>query len=184
MWKFVNSPFVIWALSSVVIALLSTSYSWYQNQIQNKNAIRKLELEISLRLNNFISYSENNLSYLDSKEAILALEVPVKSKLSFSLYHENRNRGVTSLLLDYRDLLISYKLTDTWSRYQGVDRALFLWREELVDLQKYIASNDKKKMAGYINILRKQVKHLSDLLQLEHSISSKYGGRKWNEDIN
>ena len=56
-WRFVNTSFGIWLLSTVVVGLVSWGYAnWSeakQNDAKSKESIRKLDLELFARISNF-----------------------------------------------------------------------------------------------------------------------------------
>jgi hypothetical protein len=50
LWTFANSSFGIFLLSSVLLGLVSFSYTFWQTYESDRRAIEKLDLEIALRL--------------------------------------------------------------------------------------------------------------------------------------
>jgi hypothetical protein len=52
-WAFLNSPFGLFLLSSVVLGLLSFAYGGFTRSLERRRAADKLELEIALRFKDF-----------------------------------------------------------------------------------------------------------------------------------
>lgn len=61
-WPFLNSPFGLWLLSSVVLAVVAAGYSSLRGTLEQRRSerdlIRKLDIELALRTDNFLSEIE------------------------------------------------------------------------------------------------------------------------------
>lgn len=121
-WKFVNSSFGIWLLSTVVVGLIVYLYndSKLQNEISANNAatIQKLETEASNRLQQFklalsnqqaskIYYQKEDLVYMIDgdlvKNGTLSSEKPIY------IFPEYKERTMNSLLYEIERLSVDKK---------------------------------------------------------------------------
>lgn len=108
LWKFVNTTFGIWLLSTVAVGLITWSFtSWNENKEKEritKESIRKLDVEIFVRVNNFSKLLE---SINKLKQFMLAIDTLDRSDLILSagVFPEYKERTLGSLLLELQSLV-------------------------------------------------------------------------------
>ncbi len=112
-WKFINSSFGIWLLSTVVVGLIVYFYNdnKLKNEIAANNAasIQKLETEISNRLQQFklalsnqepskIYYQKEELAYM--VDGVLISDGTLAQKKPIYIFPEYKERTMNSLLYE------------------------------------------------------------------------------------
>lgn len=105
-WKFLNSGFFLWFLSTVVIGAGSYFYTTWsetrQLRLQTSDSIRKLDLEIANRLSFF---AEQILARVEVEDALLVIENPKKSSFPVGVFPEFYDRSLHALLWDLHSLV-------------------------------------------------------------------------------
>ena len=107
-WKYMNSPFFLWFVSSVVLAAASFSYGHWEKQHaveqERRLTTRKLDAEIASRLRYFsalyqVGTREGAPQGHDTKlKALLSLEKPSQTEYPINVFPEYANRSFRSLL--------------------------------------------------------------------------------------
>jgi hypothetical protein len=118
MWAYVNSPIALWALSSVIVALISFAYSKHLDSVKKEEErnerSQKLEAEINNRRNEtlkFLKYFKartNGAKYYDDprflyKEAVTFMDGkndPDFPAFQSALYQEFKQENLNALLTE------------------------------------------------------------------------------------
>jgi hypothetical protein len=108
LWKFVNSAFGLWLLSSVVIAGFTFLYSAWDKNEQEKRSQRserrRIETEVQARINqarNLQSGASNEQFWV----ALLLLQQPMHHEFSIATMPEYEKSSLLALLYRLQDLV-------------------------------------------------------------------------------
>jgi hypothetical protein len=105
---FLNSALGIWLLSTIVVGLLSWSYTvWRDSRAsasQTAETIRRLDAEIASRIHFLQSYLPSVQKREDFWTALWMIEQPRDAHLTLTVFPEYNSRGLTSLLWELRTL--------------------------------------------------------------------------------
>ena len=138
LWSLLNSSFALWFLSSVVLASLTTAFTYYQSsrgeQIRKAEIERRLDTEISNRISSALeglridkvriekgewylpeSIYSHAVSYLDN-----FFMMNSSNPRDFSIFPEFQKRTFRSLIFELRSVVDSFKqpeLTDALAGY-------------------------------------------------------------------
>lgn len=127
LWEAVNKPFVLWSLSTILVGLISLAYTTREaqkkEQSQKKDAINKIDLEISNRIG-------GSLKYLDKLPQDGQPPDPDDMFQAVFSYLDN-NKGFYAAILypEYKDTGFQALVTDLKGRVsvdeqQNLDKAL------------------------------------------------------------
>jgi hypothetical protein len=112
LWTILNSTFVIWLLSAIVLGGLTSFYAAWQQSLRDEEAIQKLDLEIEARL----EASERILPYSDFEKPVpyypanALLFPPGQDR---AIQPEFTNRNLRSLLYELNARLPLEEQNDT-----------------------------------------------------------------------
>lgn len=124
LWTFANSSFGIFLFSSILLGLVSFSYTRWQAYETDRRTIEQLDLEIALRLDavDKMSRSDDNIRYSNLVNINDVIDGVVKSSFYVRkpIFNEFENKSVTTLM---------------WQLYL------------------LVSSNEKKEIRQYINII-------------------------------
>lgn len=109
-WKFLNSSFGIWLLSTCVVGITTFTFTLI-SEGQKGNAVRKhvierLDTEIAARL-----HALDIEDYKVTSDSFLTLEVPKQSVFPSGIFREYRDRSFRSLLYELHSLVTSDEKT-------------------------------------------------------------------------
>ena len=103
-WPLLNSPFALWALSTLVVGIVSFGFARWEGERdeakKTKELVRKLDLEIDSRLNSFDDELKSASDYETLHTAVAGLEDPRRWKTPHNFYHEFNDRTLWELLDD------------------------------------------------------------------------------------
>lgn len=102
-WAFLNTSFGIWLLSTVAVGLITWGYTqWEENHtksIENRQLIRKIDLEIAARLSYFEPKLTSAKNIWDYSMALAALDNPLTpTGVPIGVFPEFKQRNLRSLL--------------------------------------------------------------------------------------
>lgn len=110
-WVILNAPFTIWALSAIVLTIISHLYVETQNCMADANRIIEKYDRISLELENRLR--DNYQAIINAKTvAELKSADEIKNQLNRYTYVEFKGRTLDDLFDEYRKLRIRIKFTN------------------------------------------------------------------------
>jgi len=106
---FLNSSLGIWLLSTIVVGSVSWNYSWWTERRaregQRRELIRKLDLEISNRIETLRQLLNSLTSVEDFQMALQLSEKPGMGMIALSVLPEFETRGLRSLLWELQSVV-------------------------------------------------------------------------------
>jgi hypothetical protein len=106
-WKFLNSPFGLWVLSSILLGLLTWSYSQWQasetDSVKRRDTIKRIDTEIASRLR----VAQTMVRAAQTKEqlymAVIALNGGAAHvHFDFGVFPDLKHRSLRSLLYELK----------------------------------------------------------------------------------
>jgi hypothetical protein len=187
-WTFLNSPFFLWFLSSVVLAGISY---YYTNRDERKTlareqraAIRKLDAEISNRLMYFV----NSIQFKKSpdkkvftfvheppivKDSVRGIEDPTATGYKVNVFPEYAGRSLRSLLIDLVDMIPDQEKPEIEEAYK-----------QIVFLQSvYLRAKQIEDEKGSDKTMPLQSQQDADLLELDKAFNLKRWGQPFDNGI-
>lgn len=153
-WKILNSPFVIWFLSSAIITTISWTYTnWKSNEASkalNNENIRKLDYEILNR----IQYIESTFKYLvtSEKNEFEKNEVIIRffscPNFPWTLYIEYKDRNLKSLLMELNERVSN-------SEKRNIIEAINILNNLMVDYEMKSKSFNYGEFLLKVNMIKK-----------------------------
>ena len=138
-WTWLNSSFVLWFLSSVVIAALSSSYTIYNarraEQSRRTDARRRVCIEITSRIDEALTaldldvlrvshgqYYPPAAIFTEASSYLTLYFASETDRSTFGVYPEFRQRSFPSLLFELRSLALLRQVTWTLPRFSARGR--------------------------------------------------------------
>gem|GEM_PF-6478252 len=136
--KYLNRPFVLWILSTLLIGGLSWCYKKYEDnrtiKRENLNLVRKLDFEIANRLYAYDNQVKSNPDDWQSKLFIL-LYSPVDDKTSIkNIYPEFKERTLRSLLWELIGVVPDDEKPVVFGAYESLSKLDSLGNEYPADI--------------------------------------------------
>jgi hypothetical protein len=104
--RFLNTPFGIWLLSSILVGAIGWGYATWQDHLQeqtaNSQAVSRLDTEISTRLSTFSGVINSSVGFAAYDCAFQILLKPLNPQCLPGGFTEYRNRGLLSLLQELK----------------------------------------------------------------------------------
>lgn len=104
LWRVLNSSFGLWFLSTIVLGIVVTGYTKWQEKLwaakRDQQTIMQIDIEVALRLNHFRSTINNSVSQKQFVAALAALEKSSNDLFSIYSFPEYERRSVQALLIE------------------------------------------------------------------------------------
>ena len=172
-WEKLNSPIIIWLLSSIVLAMFGYIYDWHRGQVKLEENIKNLELEISYKILTIQYGIDSSEELIDVKKLVKSIEYPSESEFPIFINPHYKEYGLTSLLLTYKQLLPTVHISDTWDRNLSIDKLLLYWREEVGELHRAVYA-PKEERQEYGKHLRVTANRMRNALDFVNDVIPKY----------
>jgi len=155
LWKFLNSSFGIWLLTTVVIGTLTWAYTRWENERAAKALFRSNIAKIDIEINSRIQGIYDTLSSEDALDFYSAI-----IEIRFSVYNEFSERTTRSLIIELTHLVPKNEQPDLKKALRGlvelnqISQEQFSKRDTKDDVPPEILNRAKKIIVTKIAINR------------------------------